>query len=74
MVRDNGMMKMSPVQRIEVPAKGETALRPGGLHLMIFGLKKPLVPGDTVRLTLTFDDGSRVQVAAPVRAMQQMMP
>ena len=74
MVRDNGMMKMSPVQRIQVPAKGETALRPGGLHLMIFGLKKPLVPGDTVRLTLTFDDGSRVQVAAPVRAMQQMMP
>lgn len=75
MKRDGAMMRMSPVQRIEVPAKGETALRPGGLHLMIFGLKAPLAPSDTVQLTLTFDDGSTVKVAAPVRAMQQrMMP
>jgi hypothetical protein len=72
MKRENGMMRMSPVQRIAVPAGGETALRPGGYHLMLFGLKKPLVVGDTVRATLTLDDGSLVRVVAPVRAMGQM--
>jgi len=72
MKRENGMMRMSPVQSIAVPAGGETALRPGGYHLMLFGLKKPLVAGDTVRATLTLDDGSLVRVVAPVRAMGQM--
>lgn len=72
MKRENGMMRMSPVQAIVVPANGEVALRPGGYHLMLFGLKKPLVTGDTVRATLTLDDGSLVRVVAPVRAMGQM--
>ncbi len=70
MKRDNGMMRMSPVTRIEIPARGETALRPGGLHLMIFGLKAPLTPADTVDLTLVFDDGKTLAVRAPVRSMR----
>lgn len=74
MKREDGMMRMSPVPRMEVPAHGETALRPGGLHLMIFGLKAPLAPGDSVRLTLTLDDGTTLRVTAPVRAMQGMRP
>ncbi len=74
MKREDGMMRMSPVQRIEIPAKGEAALRPGGYHLMLFGLKAPLTATDTVRFTLTLDDGSSVQVAAPVRSMQGRMP
>ena len=72
MKRDEGMMRMSPVARIEIPAHGEVALRPGGLHLMIFGLKAPLTTADTVALTLTFDDGKTLKVKAPVRAMQGM--
>ena len=74
MKRTDGMMSMSPVQRIDIPAKGETALKPGGYHVMLFGIKRPLVANDTVRLTLTFDDGSTVQVAAAVRSMQGKMP
>ena len=74
MKREDGMMRMSPVPRIDVPAHGETVLRPGGLHLMIFGLKAPLAAGDSVRLTLTLDDGSTVRVMAPVRPMQGMRP
>lgn len=74
MKRDDGMMRMSPVQRIEIPAHGEVALRPGGLHLMIFGLKAPLTVTDSVALTLTFDDGSVLTLKAPVRPMQGMRP
>jgi len=72
MKREGGMMAMSPVKEIVVPARGQVELRPGGLHLMLFGLKKPLLPGETVKVTLTFDDGSTVAIAAPVRAMGQM--
>ena len=74
MKRTDGMMSMSPVQRIAVAAEGETALRPGGYHLMLFGLKKPLVVNDTIQLTLTFDDGSIAKVPAIVRSMHGKMP
>ena len=74
MKRDDGMMRMSPVQRIEIPAHGEVALRPGGLHLMIVGLKAPLTATDSVARPLTFDDGSVLTLKAPVRPMQGMRP
>lgn len=67
MKRVGTTMQMSPVKSIAVPAHGAAELKPGGLHIMLFGLRKPLVAGDTVRLTLTLDDGSKVAVAAQVR-------
>ncbi|MCC7181561.1 MAG: copper chaperone PCu(A)C [Acidobacteria bacterium] len=67
MVRSGDMMKMAPVKSIVVPAKGKVELRPGGLHLMLFELKKPLKEGDTVTLTLTTDNGATVQASAAVR-------
>jgi copper(I)-binding protein len=61
------MMRMSPVKQIDVPAGGKTELKPGGLHVMMFGLKKRPAPGDTLTLTLTLDDGTKVPVTATVR-------
>jgi copper(I)-binding protein len=72
MVRDGAMMRMAPVKTIDVPANGKTELKPGGLHLMIFGLKKQPVAGDTIRFTLTLDDGTTTAVAAQVRKMGGM--
>ncbi len=66
------MMQMSPVKQIEVPARGRVELRPGSLHLMLFGLKRMPVAGETVNLTLTFDDGTTVSAAAQVRRMAGM--
>ena len=59
-------MKMRPVPAIEVKAKGEAVLKPGGLHVMLIDLKAPMKEGDTVPITLTFDDGSSKQVDAKV--------
>lgn len=67
MLRDNGMMRMSPVKSIEVPAGGKAELKPGGLHIMLFGLKQHPTGGDTIRVNLTLDDGTTVRVVAPVR-------
>jgi len=72
MIRENEMMRMSPVKQIAIPAGGKAELKPGGYHLMIFGVKKPLAAGDTVQVTLTLDDGTKLQVAAEVRKMGGM--
>ena len=65
-LNEGGVMKMRPVQAIEIKAKGEAVLKPGGLHVMMIDLKAPLKEGDSVPITLTFDDGSSKQVDAKV--------
>lgn len=50
---EGGVMKMRPVGRIELPGGKVVKLAPGGLHLMLTNLRKPLKPGDKVPLTLT---------------------
>jgi len=67
MKMEGSMMRMSPVKQIEVPAGGRTELKPGGLHIMIFGLRKRPAVGDVVTVTLTLDDGTKVPVTATVR-------
>jgi copper(I)-binding protein len=65
-LNEGGVMKMRPVPAIEIKAKGEAVLRPGGLHVMMIDLKAPMKEGDSVPITLTFDDGSSKQVDARV--------
>jgi periplasmic copper chaperone A len=67
MVMDGEVMRMRPVEQIEVPAGGAAELRPGGLHIMLIGLQRSLEPGETVRLSLTFERGGTVEVDAVVR-------
>jgi copper(I)-binding protein len=64
---EGGVMRMDHVPHIEVPAEGSTELKPGGLHLMVMGLKRDLKPGDTVNVTLQFEPGGEITVAATVR-------
>lgn len=63
---EGGVMKMRQVPAISIPAKGETALKPGSYHLMLIDLKSPLTEGETVAVTLGFADGSRKKVDAKV--------
>ena len=67
MAMDGDVMRMRPVQRIEVPAGGEVKLAPGGLHLMLFRPVAPLAVGDSATLSLTLDCGASVDVDFPVR-------
>ncbi len=66
-----GVMKMREISGgLAVPANGAVALKPGGYHLMLIGLKKPLKAGETVQLTLTFEKAGKVAVSAPVKAVR----
>jgi periplasmic copper chaperone A len=66
-IMENDVAQMRPVEAIDVPANGSVELRPGGYHVMLLGLTRDLTPGETVRLTLTFERAGDVQVDAPVR-------
>lgn len=66
-LHENGIMRMRQVPAIEVPAGGETELKPGGLHIMLIDLPSPLKDGQKVSLTLDFADGSSKLIEAPVR-------
>jgi copper(I)-binding protein len=49
---------------------GETAtLAPGGLHLMMMGLKGPLKQGEKVPLTLTFEKAGKIDIELHIEAM-----
>lgn len=62
-----GMMTMRQIDRIEIPAGETVKLEPGGYHVMVMDLQRPLVPGDTVEVTLTFEKAGEVVVTAEVR-------
>jgi copper(I)-binding protein len=61
------MMGMRPVESITIPAGGSVTLEPGGYHVMLLGVQQVFDEGDTVTLTLTFQNAGEVTVEAPVR-------
>lgn len=72
-VHKNGMMMMRRIDKIDIPANGETVLKPGGLHIMFIGLKADMKVGQTVPVTLTFEDGSKKDIEMPVRKIMMKM-
>lgn len=66
-INDNGVMRMRPVENIPITPGGKTMLQPGGLHLMLMMLKAPLKAGETMDITLEFEDGSKKEIKAEVR-------
>ena len=65
---DAGVMKMRHLHSLEVPAQGSVAFEPGGLHLMLIGLKEPLVAGKGFPLTLVFEEAGEIQVTVRITA------
>mgnify|MGYP005837393653 CR=1 FL=1 len=74
-VAENGVMKMIPLpEGYTVPAGEALMLKPGGKHIMLIDIVKPLAPGDTVDLTVNFDNGESMELTVPVLDMQMTMP
>ena len=62
-----GMMMMTRADMLGVPAHGVLELKPGGDHIMFFDPKAPLTNGETIPLTLTFQNVGVVDVSLKVR-------
>ena len=61
-----GMMAMRRVPQIEIPAGQSVVFQPGGLHVMLIGLKHSLEMGQQIDLTLEFADGEKLNLMVPV--------
>jgi periplasmic copper chaperone A len=69
-VNEGGLMKMRPVSGGLEIKPGETVeLKPGSFHLMFTNLKAPLVKGQTVKGTLTFENAGTVDVDFGIEGM-----
>jgi periplasmic copper chaperone A len=62
----NGMMQMNLQSSVPLPADGEISFQPGGLHIMLTGLKQDLNIGDMVTLTLHFRTHADIVLSVPV--------
>jgi len=61
------MMQMREVEAVPLPKGGAVDLEPGGLHMMVFGGRKPLEAGQKVEITLRFRHSGPKTVTAEVR-------
>ena len=65
----NGQSTMRAHERLRLGAGETVHFAPGGLHIMLHGLKRPLAPGDEVPLVLLLEGGGSLTVTARVRAL-----
>ena len=71
---EGGTNRMSMVEALPIPAHGKTSLAPAGYHLMLMKAVHPINAGDTVTVTLTFSDGSKLStpfLARPANAIDE---
>lgn len=58
----DGVMKMMPIEAVDVPAGETAALTPGGMHLMLFDAKQRFKIGDSFDAVLSFEKAGDVPV------------
>jgi copper(I)-binding protein len=63
----SGMAMMEPVRRLSIAPNSSVEMKPGGIHLMLIGLRRPLGAGDRITFELVFAHAGTVRVQADVR-------
>jgi periplasmic copper chaperone A len=66
----NGAMQMRAVTGVTCPPGTTVKIEPGGLHMMLIGLTRPLVVGTVFTLTLQFRDAGALTLRVPVEARE----
>ena len=64
----DGMARMRPVQEVVIAPGSTVKIEPGGIHLMLVGLKQPLSPPATVPLTLRFRDAGEITIQLTIES------
>lgn len=70
MKHDGGKMIMREVPGFDIPAGGKLVLQPGGNHLMLMGIQKPLAEGATIPATLKFEKAGEITLQLKVVGMK----
>ncbi len=70
MKMDGDVMRMRQIEELPILPHSPTELKPGGLHLMLVGLKKPIEENSMVLIRLTFkaEDGQKKNISVKAKA------
>lgn len=63
---DRGVSKMVPVNRLLIPANSTLTMKPGGIHIMLLNLKKPLAYEDKFFVDFVIENVGLMQVEVTV--------
>lgn len=66
-VDEKGVSRMTSIDKIVVPANSTISLAPGGIHIMLFDLKRKLNPGDSFKIVLAVEGMDAIIVDAEVK-------
>jgi copper(I)-binding protein len=69
MSMDGGVMRMRPVPSVDIEPGGTVELKSGGLHLMLIGLKRPLLQEEMIPVTLMLSSGAKIEIELYVEGM-----
>jgi copper(I)-binding protein len=71
---ESGVMKMRPAPSMVIPAGKTVTFTPGGYHIMLMGLKQPLVAGQSFPLTVSFAHAAPVTVEVKIQPLGRAAP
>lgn len=70
MSMENSVMTMRGAPNgVEIKPGETVTFKPGGLHMMLMGLKQPLAEGGAVHVTLNFDKAGPISATLPVGSL-----
>lgn len=69
-----GVMRMEHVPALPIDAGQRLEMKPGGLHIMLMGLKQPLRKGEEFPLVLGFEHGGATSLTVKVYGPGAMKP
>lgn len=64
---DDGVMQMIPQNSVSIAADTEVEFKPGGLHIMLIGLKQDLAAGQEITVVLHFKKHGDINLTVPVK-------
>lgn len=68
----DGVMKMRHRDEIVVPPGGRLEMAPGGVHIMLMGLKNRLQQGETVTAQIIVGEGQKINLSATIGSIGQL--
>ena len=73
-IREGGMMHMRSVEQLEIPPGSSVSFEPGGLHVMLMGLRSSIEAGDHFPLTIRFEKRGAVEVDVAAGTVGALAP
>jgi copper(I)-binding protein len=66
MAMEGNVMRMRAIRSLDLPSGGTVELKPGGHHIMLMDLKRPLATGEKIKVELRLETRDKKLVTQPV--------